>query len=201
MGRSFRLRLVWNVAAAVAATAVLAAVALHTPMVRARALTFLLARLAQSGFIARADRLDYNILTRTVRLSGLTLSVPSAADTPFLAAREVTISLPWSAIRGPFSLDRVEVVSPRVTLRRDADGRDNWTPGPHDTSSTGPLSFHIGHASLTDVNVDWTDAQSSSHVDAAFSLDLTRRRSPSPVRLRWRSRRGFGGASDRRRSS
>ena len=107
MGTRFRLRHVRNVAAVIAATAVLAAVGLHTPMVRARALTFLLARLAESGFIARADRLDYNLVTRTVRLSGLTLAVPSAADTPFLAAREVTIALPWSAIRGPFSLDRV----------------------------------------------------------------------------------------------
>jgi hypothetical protein len=83
MGTRFRLRHVRNVAAVIAATAVLAAVGLHTPMVRARALTFLLARLAESGLIARADRLDYNLLTRTVRLSGLTLAVPSAADTRF----------------------------------------------------------------------------------------------------------------------
>jgi outer membrane protein assembly factor BamA len=196
MGTPFRLRHVRNVAAVIAATTVLAAVGLHTPMVRARALTFLLARLAESGFIAHADRLDYDILTRTVRLSGLTLAVPSAADAPFLAARDVTISLPWSAIRGPFSLERVAIVSPRVTLRRDANGRDNWTPGPHDTSSTGPLTLHIGRASLTDVIVDWTDAQTSSHVDAAFSLDLTAKRTAiagaiamaQPARVRWRER-------------
>jgi len=196
MGTPFRLRHVRNVAAVVGTTAVLAAVALHTPMVRARALTFLLARLAESGFIARADALDYNVLTRTVRLSGLTLAVPSATDAPFLAAREVTISLPWSAIRGPLSLDRVAIVSPRVTLRRDANGRDNWTPGPHDSSSSGPLTLHIGHASLTDVRVDWTDAQSASHVDAAFSLELAAKPTAiagaiamtQPVRVRWRDR-------------
>src|SRR5262245_20586846 len=131
--RSRRVRL----AALGVATAALALVVIvHTPLVRARALRFVIAQIADAGFVARAERLDYNLFTRTIRVSNLSLAAPGTADVPFFTARDVAVTIPWSAFRGTIGLARVTLGSPRITLRRDANGRDNWTPGPHNTSSS-----------------------------------------------------------------
>src|SRR5262245_13923966 len=174
--------------------AILAVALLHTPIVRARALAFLIAQLADAGFVGRAERLDYNALTLTIRLSEVTIAVPSAV-TPFFAAREVRLTLPWAALRGRFAIDHVEIVSPRVTLHRDANGRDNWTPETRG-SGAGPIELRIRRGIVRDLAFDWTDDQSASHVDAALSLDLTSdgRTTAGPVvmarpaTVRWRDR-------------
>ncbi len=195
MGTLFRFRRVRNVAGALLVAALLVVALLHTPIVRARALAFLIAQLAEAGFVAHADALDYNALTLNIRLSGLTLAVPSAISAPFFAAREVHVSLPWEALRGRFGINHVEIVSPRVTLHRDANGRDNWTPESRDSGSE-PFDLHIGRALVSDLVVDWTDEQSASHVDAALSLDLTTIGNATagpialarPAQVRWRDR-------------
>ena len=195
MGTLFRFRRVRNVAGVLLVAALLVAALLHTPIVRARALTFLIAQLAEAGFVAHADALDYNALTLNIRLSGLTLAVPSATTAPFLAAKEVRLSLPWEVLGGRFGINHVEIVSPRVTLHRDANGRDNWTPESRDSASE-PFDLHIGRALVSDLVVDWTDEQSASHVDAALSLDLTTTGTATagpialarPAQVRWRDR-------------
>src|SRR5262245_37756874 len=166
------LRRVRLAALGIAVAALALAVIAHAPFVRSRALRFVIASVADSGFVARADSLDYNLFTRTVRVSNLSLAAPSTADVPFFTARDVAVTVPWSALRGTVGLDDVAIASPRITLRRDANGRDNWTPGPHDTSSSGPASLHIGHATATDIVVDWDDAQAGSRANAVLSLDL-----------------------------
>src|SRR5262245_55332915 len=166
------LRRVRLAALGIAVAALALAVIAHAPFVRSRALRFVIASVADSGFVARADSLDYNLFTRTIRLSNVSLAAPSTADVPFLTARDVAVTLPWSALRGTVGLDDVAIVSPRITLRRDANGRDNWTPAAHDTSSSGPSSLHIGHATATDMVVDWDDAQAQSRANAVLSLDL-----------------------------
>src|SRR5262245_30612868 len=191
------LRRVRLAALGVAVAALALVVIAHAPFVRSRALRFVIASVADSGFVARADSLDYNLFTRTIRVSNLSLAAPSTADVPFFTARDVAVTVPWSALRGTVGLDDVAIASPRITLRRDSNGRDNWTPGPHDTSSSGPLSLHIGHAIAADIVVDWDDARANSRTNAVLSLDLVPTASgisgpialAKPATVQWRDRK------------
>src|SRR5262245_46632533 len=184
-------------AVGVALAALALVVTVHAPFVRARALRLVIASVADSGFVARADSLDYNLFTRTIRLTNLSLAAPATADAPFFTARDVAVTIPWSALKGTVGLDHVAIVSPRITLRRDANGRDNWTPGPHETSSSGPASLHIGHATATDIVMDWDDAQARSNAHAVLSLDLAATASgisgplafAKPATVQWRDRK------------
>jgi hypothetical protein len=74
------------VAGTLLAALVLGFAALHLPSTQRLALRLALGRLEQSGIIARADRLDYNLSTLSFHLSGLTLATASATAEPFFAA-------------------------------------------------------------------------------------------------------------------
>src|SRR5262249_8902162 len=133
----------------------------------------LIARLADAGVVVRADRLEYNLTALSVSLSGVTVAAAGTTETPFFAAKEVAATLPWAILSGRFTIDRIEVVSPSVTLRRDAAGRDNWTIAPSDRSSASPPSLQIRRLIVRDLSLDFTDEQQAAHVDAALSVDLT----------------------------
>src|SRR5262245_59912183 len=107
-------------AAAIVAACAIGIALLHVPFVRTRALAMLIARLADAGVVVRADRLEYNLTALSVSLSGVTVAAAGTTETPFFAAKEVAATLPWAILSGRFTIDRIEVVSPSVTLRRDA---------------------------------------------------------------------------------
>jgi outer membrane protein assembly factor BamA/autotransporter translocation and assembly factor TamB len=182
-------------AAIVAACAILLAL-LHAPFVRARALTMLAGRLADAGVVARADELDYNLLTLSVRMTGVSVATPGAATTPFFTAKEIRASLPWAILAGRIAINSIDIVSPAVTLRRDAQGHDNWTIQSAARSSASPPSIHIARLIVRDLAVDWTDEQQAAHADAALSLDLIAKGgatsgsivAPRPARVRFRDR-------------
>ena len=91
----------WVAAGAAIATLVIVAIAaLHSPPVRSRLLAIITARLDQNGVVARVDGLDYNLFTRTVHLSGVTLATPSAAATPFFSANDVRATFPLRTFFG-----------------------------------------------------------------------------------------------------
>ena len=168
----------WARRVGVAAAAIVAAGAivlglLHAPFVRTRALSMLARRLAQAGIVARADELDYNLLTLSVRMTGVSVATPGAAAAPFLTAKEIRATLPWAIVSGRFTIDRVEVVSPSVILRRDARGHDNWTIQTGARSPAPPPSLHIARLIVRDLTFDWTDEQQAAHAEAALSLDLS----------------------------
>src|SRR3954468_24425429 len=100
--RSRRVRLV---AGALAAAAALLAALVHAPPVRSRVLGIVASRIAATGLVVRADALDYNLFTLTVRLSGVSVATPGAAGTPFLTAKDVRASLPWTMIAGRTAID------------------------------------------------------------------------------------------------
>src|SRR5580765_205987 len=137
--RSRRFRVL---AGAISAVLIAAAI-LHSRLSRDRVLRLVTSKAAEAGFILHADALDYNLFTLSAHLSGVTVARPGA-DTPFLSVKELNASVPWRAITGRFGLDRVEIVSPRVVLRRDQSGRDNWTSDRPSPSPEGPTAVHIG---------------------------------------------------------
>jgi outer membrane protein assembly factor BamA/autotransporter translocation and assembly factor TamB len=189
----------WWLAAVVGVVLVtLAAFAvLHTPPVRARALDLLIARLAQAGIVARAERLDYNLATFDVRIHRLTLATPASSDTPFAAADEVRVVFGWGVLRGRIDIPRVEAVHPRVVLVRSDRGAVNWpTSEKPGGSSLGPLNF--GLVSLPDLDVSWHDEQARLAVDVGgLALQLTPTvvgtggtvRLSRPAAIQWTDRR------------
>ena len=109
--RSGRVRLIVG---ALAAAAALLVALVHAPPVRSRVLAIVASRIAASGLVVRADALDYNLFTRTVRLSGVSVATPGAAGTPFLTAKDVRASLPWAVIAGRAAIEG----SPSRSYRR-----------------------------------------------------------------------------------
>ena len=67
-------RILWRSIVAVVALVFSAVAVAHLPPVRARVLAMVLARLGESGITARVDRLDYNLITRTIAIYGVTLA-------------------------------------------------------------------------------------------------------------------------------
>src|ERR1700704_4801230 len=81
---------------------------LHAPPVRARALAFLISRLARAGVVARADSLEYNLTTLDVRLRGVTLATLTVPETPFLTADDVHARLGWGILFGRIDVTLLE---------------------------------------------------------------------------------------------
>src|SRR5437867_11373510 len=114
----FRRRNLWLAAPVGVVTLVLvAAAALHTAPMRARMLSILLARLSRTGIVARAEQLDYNLLTLDVRLYRVTLAAASAPTEPFFTADQVHTVPSWRALLGRVDLKLVELVRPRIVLK------------------------------------------------------------------------------------
>jgi outer membrane protein assembly factor BamA/autotransporter translocation and assembly factor TamB len=182
--------------AGAAAAALIAAAALHAPPIRERVRRYGIAKAAAAGYVVHVQAVDYNLFTLSAGLSGLTVATPGAAGTPFFAAKELRASLPWSVIAGRFGLDRIELVSPRVVLRRDYLGRDNWTTDRQRQPAAGLTTVHIARLIVSDLGVEWTDETRSAHVDTELSLDLNGdgRNIAGPIvmmrpaNVRWRDR-------------
>ena len=167
-----RSRLVRIIVAA-AAAALIAVAILHSPPFRERVLRYVAAQAAAAGYVVHADAIDYNLFTLSAHLSGLTVATSGAASTPFFAAKDVRASLPWSVAAGKIGLDRVELVSPRVVLRRDHLGRDNWTTDRQREPAAGATAIHLSRLIVSSLSVEWTDEARSAHVDTELSLDLS----------------------------
>lgn len=170
---------------------------LHSSPVRARALALLVSRLAAAGIVANAERLDYNLRTLEVDLRGLTLTSQLAAS-PFLTAEQAHVVLGWGVLFGRIDIDRIELVHPRVSLIRDANGTQNW---PRSTTteptSAPPMVAHLGRVHISNLEVSFDDRQAALGLDVTgLSLDFIETNGATggpltltrPVRLRWRDR-------------
>src|SRR5258708_2222801 len=72
----------------------------HTPWLEDGVSRWALGRLQQAGIAARVDRLRYNLLTRHVRVEGVSLAANATPRQPFLTAHAIDVVLPWSVITG-----------------------------------------------------------------------------------------------------
>jgi len=178
-------------AVALAAAALLAAA--HLPWAQERASRWAVGYFARAaGIDARVGRVRYNLLTRHARLDDVRLAVPGSEAQPFLQARSVDVSLPWSTLAGRVSIASLAIDAPRILYLRRANGSTNWPP-----ASSTASSIVIREAHVRDLGVAWRDDQVGARADVeGASLDLLPRPGsaagtltlPRPMRVAWRGR-------------
>ena len=109
----------WAVAA-VAALVVALLVLVHTPPAARWSRDWVVRQVAEAWQLDLAtNRVDYNLYTGRVSFDDVRLAAPGHAEAPFFAAARVTGILPWSIVRGPFRLTRLEIEAGRVLLVRE----------------------------------------------------------------------------------
>ncbi|HEY7605831.1 MAG TPA: hypothetical protein VID07_03510, partial [Actinomycetes bacterium] len=131
----------------------------HTPMVRARALVWVIGQLeTRYGLVLSAERLSYNLVTGTAGLDGVRLAARNGYGQPFFTARRVHVNLPIAAYLGTFTLGEIAVEGGQVTLHRSADGVSNLpTPSAPATVSSSRTVLPIQGLRLTGLSVHYTD--------------------------------------------
>jgi outer membrane protein assembly complex protein YaeT len=167
----------------------------HTPWVEDATGRWALGRLRSLGITARVDRLRYNLLTRHVRVEGVSLATDATPQQPFLDAGVVDVALPWSVLTGRVSFDSIELDALHVTLTRGKDGSTNWPSAQGGSGAAAPIPIRrvVAH----DVAVTWRDETLDARADVAGAqLDLApgaqgaagSLRVARPVRLQWQGR-------------
>lgn len=158
--------------AAVAALGVIlaAAVAFHSPPVRAGVFRWLVATAkARYGLELDATGFDYNLFRRSVRLTGVRLAVGARGSTSaapaFLEADQIDLTLAWALLLGELSFDRLHLTRPRLAFLR-RDGRWNL---PAAAASGAAPSAPAGLAGLGRITVD-TGALFVEDASAAVGL-------------------------------
>src|SRR5215203_1295622 len=77
------------------------AIALHTPPVQRRILSWSIGELERRFSLElSADSLRFNLITRRVVLSNVKLAATAHRDDPFFTANAITVKLPWVVYRG-----------------------------------------------------------------------------------------------------
>jgi hypothetical protein len=140
--------------------------------VRSRLLAIITARLVQNGVVARVDGLDYNLFTRTVHLSGVTLATPSAAATPFFSANDVRATFPLRTFFGHLGGAMVLGLAGLASKSSHAQAPARRPDGPAINEPAKPLSLAIGRARVGNFAFAWTDEQAKTR-QPGISLDLT----------------------------
>lgn len=152
-----RIRKWLVVAAAVAAALVLAALlAVHTPLVRGRALAWGSAFVKRHHLELAAGNLSYNVLTRRITLSDVRLAAEGFTDHPFLVARRIEVTLPWSVYQR-FSIAHLEIDQGVVDVVRDANNVVNLPPGSNAPTPERPRRLVINALTLNGLDVQYED--------------------------------------------
>src|SRR6266566_3659967 len=129
----------------------------HARFARNLVLASLERNLATYGIEARAERLDYNLLTLDVRLTGLSLSRRGQRASPFFFASAVHLKLPAHVLTGGRAVERLEIVEPRVLLRRASDGQINWPETASRAPAGVPSRLDLGELVVRDLDVSLID--------------------------------------------
>jgi outer membrane protein assembly complex protein YaeT len=155
-------------------------VVVHLPPVRTRVLDRVRGYAAQElGITLQASRLGYNLLTRTVDLSDLSLAASSGAP-PFLQADRVVVVVEPGIYLGRLTIRSLSVARPRLTLVRNSDGTMNLPAARNDTPSSSPL--RLGIVSVAGLSLSFDDrAAQRTFALGPFDLSLdTRSAAASP---------------------
>jgi hypothetical protein len=147
--------------------------AAHTSAGRSLVWSWIRTTLGARGIDVRAEGFDYNLFTLDIRVRGVELSVPTRTNSPFLAADLIRVRLPLGILLGRRAAESIEVVKPRVQLRRDADGTSNWPVSAGSAPGNGPVPLDLGTVQVRGLDVAINDEQMDQVLDVrAVSLDL-----------------------------
>ena len=86
-----------------------------------------------------AENLRYNLVTRRVSLSRVTLAATQTPRDPFLTADSLEVTVPPDVFFGTVSIDRLRLENARLAIHRRADGSSNL-PSPESSDDDGPPS-------------------------------------------------------------
>ena len=164
---------------------------LHLPFVRARVLERTRGyALRELGIVVDASSLHYAVLARSIELRSVRLA-SSAGETPFLQAEVIRLVLDRRVFRGVVSVDRLDLVGPRLTIVRHANGT---TTLPRARSASGDATaLDLGLVSVSALTINLADESNGREVAIGpldLSLDTSRRASqpgmfgPSPFSVR-----------------
>lgn len=114
--------------------------ALHTAPARSALLRRAVLLLADRFDLAlNAENLQYNIVTRRVSLSRVTLAATHAPRDPFLTADLIEVTVPSAVLFGTVAIDGIRLENARLVIHRQADGSSNL-PSPESSGDEDPPS-------------------------------------------------------------
>jgi outer membrane protein assembly factor BamA len=161
----------------VSAALLCALVAAHTPPFRAAVLRRLVQSISTSyGIELRAEALSYNLLTLSAELRGVQLAATATPAEPFAAADALGLSFGARSLLGNIRVRRLSIASPRIDIRRRADGADNL---PRPSGSRTKSSLPLPPIRVDSLDVAFRQPSASASIRGAV-LRLT---SPEPGRL------------------
>jgi outer membrane protein assembly factor BamA len=177
----------------------IALAAIHLPVVRGlvlqRAQDYALREL---GIVVGASSLHYALLARSIELRRVTLA-SAVGEPPFLQAEAVRFVLDRRIFRGHVAIDRLELVGPRLTLVRHANGTTNLPRALSASGDSTPLDLGVVAVSgLTMTLADESTGRAASLGPVDLSIDASPAASrpgafgPSPFSVRLADREQVG---------
>jgi outer membrane protein assembly factor BamA len=142
--------------------------AIHLPLLQSRIVESALDRLPPMfGLTARIEQGSFNLLTLTVRASGLSLSTPEDLDTPFAKADRLLVTLSPAALLGRMEIERIEIDALQIDVLRNADGRLNLPSARASSESAAASRVPIGRVALRNAGVRYRDFTQAIEAGAA----------------------------------
>jgi len=164
------------------------ALIVHAPPVRSLALRYAVGMALDQGVQVEAQRFDYNIATRNVRLVNVRLSAVGDSQ-PFLTAAEVTATASVRVFLGEIAFEEVNVVNGAVHVVRRADGTTNLPMSPRAAGDGDPAPLPVARVSAPRLSIDYRDEPADVTVRVpALTVDLSSRggltlEAPADVRV------------------
>jgi outer membrane protein assembly complex protein YaeT len=161
------------VCAAVAAALALLVGVSHTPFVRAKALSWAVARLrTDAGLRVEIGQLDYNLATLSSTFHNVTITAEHSR-TPFFYANVVQVNFPWAIVAGSIGVESLEIDRPRLVIVREEDGTFNL-PQTTDAREDQTIdSIEIGRFAVRNLELSYSDrSQNVSVAGRNITLDL-----------------------------
>jgi outer membrane protein assembly factor BamA/autotransporter translocation and assembly factor TamB len=148
--------------------------AVHTPPVRSYALRVALRAALSRGVQIDADRLDYNLATRRVRLANVKVSAAGDAQ-PFFTADDVMAVASYRVFFGEVAIDDVTVTNGAVSIVRRADGTTNL-PKSSGGGTGDPAPLPIARINTPRLAVEYRDEPANITLRTrAITADLSSR--------------------------
>ena len=148
--------------------------AVHTPPVRSYALRFAIRAALSRGVQIEADRLDYNLATRRVRLANVKVSAAGDAQ-PFFTADGIVAAASYRVFFGEVAIDDVTVANGAVDIVRRADGTTNL-PKSSGGGTGDPAPLPIARINAPRLAVEYRDEPANITIrTSALTVDLASR--------------------------
>jgi outer membrane protein assembly complex protein YaeT len=163
------------ISAAIAGFCALLVGAAHIPLVRAKALSWAVARLrTDAGLRVEIGRLDYNLVTLRSSLRNVTVAAEHSR-TPFFHAAAIDVNLPWAVVTGSIGAESLEIDRPSFHIVREQDGTLNLPRTTEAPAGQTIESIEIGRLAVRNLELRFDDRTQNISIEGRrIALDLRR---------------------------